>query len=734
MAGGVEAWNTSELLAACSGTTVKVWSPVSAEPRREVKINEGTEVHALDWSGNNKVLAVAGDKPQITMVGGGKVIGYVPEAIDASLSGVTAMRFSADSKKLAIGCANRTLHIRDLRSQGAGNKCLTDHRAAVCALAISPDDTILASSNAAGHVLLHEFKSGAKLGALAADGPIRTALQFSGLDGDLLAAAADDGGVAVWSVRARAPRFEMRRLHRGGATGVRFAPDSAHVLYSCGHDSRLLVLDTRQAPAQQEAAAMHAPQPLTCLDARFDARMLAAGTAAGGVVVYDLRRPGQPVNSLAFGDAAPVSCVRWQNAPHSSSKHKAAAAASAAAAPSASAGGQLGRLAAPAPSGAAAAVPGRGGTIPAARVGAAGGGQPARSPTPEVARGMSPELSGVSDLGLDGFPRAVSPVRLSDSGPDAHTPTGASVGGPPLLGGHTPADSFASGMAAFMVTPGVGVTRGLGAPGAAAADATPISRLAPFGGAAALPPGAAALPPAPAGAGARAALVNGTQRLNSSEAPPPLPPAGGSGGGVGGSDCGGAAAPKAAGPGGGGLRQGAPGASAPASAAATPRSRPGTSGSSGGGGGRTTAAAGGGGQGLGSRAASNAGGAALEAAAAAALDGGAAGARLGAAAAAAAAAAAGGLAGMALREDVFKGFIDQQMALVRQDVRNLHLEVLQQFHQAQMDLMSVVEGLAQRQEAISQRLEALGQQVQDMADGRGGGQGGGGGGISMAWL
>jgi hypothetical protein len=63
------------------------------------------------------VLAVAGDKAQITMVGGGKVIGYVPEVPEASLSGVTAMRFSADSKRLAIGCANRALHIRDLRSQ-----------------------------------------------------------------------------------------------------------------------------------------------------------------------------------------------------------------------------------------------------------------------------------------------------------------------------------------------------------------------------------------------------------------------------------------------------------------------------------------------------------------------------------------------------------------------------------------------------------------------------------------
>jgi len=42
----------------------------------------------------------------------------------------------------------------------------------------------------------------------------------------------------------------------------------------------------------------------------------------------------------------------------------------------------------------------------------------------------------------------------------------------------------------------------------------------------------------------------------------------------------------------------------------------------------------------------------------------------------------------------------------------------------------VVEGLAQRQEAILQRLEVLGDQVQELADSRGGVSDG----IAMAWM
>jgi hypothetical protein len=325
-------------------------------------------------------------------------------------------------------------------------------------------------------VLLHDFKSGARLAGVPADGAVRAALHFCPLDGDLLAAAGEDGSVAVWSVKGRTLQHDLRRLHRvrlagsggarrsgrtwgaqrrfpaldgapacsrhqcgnlapfaaaassdlphaichllllqGGATGVRFAPDSPSVLYTCGSDMRLLAVDTRAPPGQQEAAAMHAPAPLACLDARFDGRSVATGTAGGGVVVFDLRRPGPPSVAYSFSEQGPVRCVRWQNAPHVSSKHKAAAAASASigtVAPAAS--GQLGGRPAlsgaattptsgiaPGAFGSAAAANGRGngggGLIAAARP---GGGAAAGRLTPEAARGASPEPSHASELSL----------------------------------------------------------------------------------------------------------------------------------------------------------------------------------------------------------------------------------------------------------------------------------------------------------------------------------------------
>eukprot|EP00878_Enallax_costatus_P037925 GHUV01043026.1.p1 GENE.GHUV01043026.1~~GHUV01043026.1.p1 ORF type:complete len:160 (+),score=80.79 GHUV01043026.1:45-482(+) len=71
-----------------------------------------------------------------------------------------------------------------------------------------------------------------------------------------------------------------------------------------------------------------------------------------------------------------------------------------------------------------------------------------------------------------------------------------------------------------------------------------------------------------------------------------------------------------------------------------------------------------------------------------------------------------------LREDVFKQYVDQQMEAVQASVRNMHMDMLKQFHQAQMDLVSVVDGLAQRQDQLAEAITELTNVVQGMRAGK----------------
>ena len=115
-------WAAPDMLAACCGSTVKLWSTAQAADKPGVlaleergKLAEGAAVRALDWSSNNKVLAVAGDKGQIGMWSQGQCMGGLPEAGSEAVDALTAIRFASDSKRVALGCRNGALHVMDMR-------------------------------------------------------------------------------------------------------------------------------------------------------------------------------------------------------------------------------------------------------------------------------------------------------------------------------------------------------------------------------------------------------------------------------------------------------------------------------------------------------------------------------------------------------------------------------------------------------------------------------------------
>lgn len=108
------AWSLQDWLAAACGEIVKVWHPHDA--KQEVKIYEGTNVYAADFSSNNKVLAVAGDKGQITLYSskthdtGSRAVGHFPNPLEVGVESFSCVRFAANDSSLVAGCHNGTVH------------------------------------------------------------------------------------------------------------------------------------------------------------------------------------------------------------------------------------------------------------------------------------------------------------------------------------------------------------------------------------------------------------------------------------------------------------------------------------------------------------------------------------------------------------------------------------------------------------------------------------------------
>ncbi len=124
-------------------------------------------------------------------------------------------------------------------------KAFKGHTAAVQALALSSNDTHLASGSAAGQILLHSIVTNDEVGRLAAPAAV-TALQYSPFRVSGLGSAHDDGTVAVWDCNTRSAIVSFAKAHNAPASTLAFSPVNRLLLASAGLDKRALFFDIAQ--------------------------------------------------------------------------------------------------------------------------------------------------------------------------------------------------------------------------------------------------------------------------------------------------------------------------------------------------------------------------------------------------------------------------------------------------------------------------------------------------------
>ncbi|WIA16780.1 hypothetical protein OEZ85_013429 [Tetradesmus obliquus] len=582
-------WPTSDCLAAGCGELVKVWQ--QGDPTSEIKIFEGTSVSSVDFSRNNKVLAVAGDKGQVVLYSnrpqppnGDRAVGRCPDIPKAGLDCITCVRFAASDTHLIGGARNGTVRIWSLRSKDVhkDERVVTGLTGSATSVAINHTTEVLASASSTGQVLLHDFNTGQKWKSLlrGGSGTAAGSLSFSRLAPGQLAGGSGSGTLLVWDVDRMELADELG-VHKGAVTGLSFSEAGAELLLSCSADGTAKCTDRRTAKAVWTIAAPRGSS-FSSLSAKHDGTLLALGTSAGCVQVHDIRRASTALSLQQFSDtSSPVTSVRWQH-PHTSRSSSRPVSASMAPSSTVTPSTSVAPPASAAVSSATTATwqrqhapptaPGQRASAAAGSTAAAAAGGTARSPRPEVSN-----TSASMDFGI----RALSPVQLlgspadeAESAPPLQPAAGPAPGTSSLRTPAAPPHTSAAAAAAATVTP--------------PALATPTDSLASAG------PGAAPFMFTPG---------IGLGYLN---------------------------------------ELGAQGQGAEGLLLAAPR--PGF----------------------------------------------------------AAAVAVGGL-----REDVFRAYMDQHMKELKQDIKAMHLDMLRQFHQAQMDLVSVVDGVVQRQDQLAEMVAEL---------------------------
>ncbi|KAL8159878.1 hypothetical protein V2J09_001415 [Rumex salicifolius] len=275
----------------------------------------GFQVNSVKWNHTNLVVASAGDDKKVTLWRtNGQSMGTIPVSGTDSGNDEEAIFSIAFSNKgsryLCSGGSGHVVKIWDLQRKRC-IKWLRGHVNTITGTAYNCKDEHLASISLSGDLIVHNLASGAKAADLKdPEKQMLRVLDYSRISRHLLVTAGDDGSVHLWDTTGRNPKVSWSKQHSAPTAGVGFSPTNDKVIASVGLDKKLYTFDLG---TKKHTSCISYDVPFSSLSYRDDGLILAAGTSNGGVVFYDVRGKLQPFTVLrAYSNMEAVTSLSWQ--------------------------------------------------------------------------------------------------------------------------------------------------------------------------------------------------------------------------------------------------------------------------------------------------------------------------------------------------------------------------------------------------------------------------------------
>ncbi|XP_048446474.1 protein NEDD1 isoform X1 [Pyrus x bretschneideri] len=307
------------LLAASGGDTVKLFdvSDKSADPLvLSYTPSPGSHVNSLKWNHTNMVVASAGDDKKLSLWNkNGKSMGTIPlagtESGDGIEESILALSFGNKvSRYICSGGTGQVVRIWDLQRKRC-IKWLRGHSSTITGAMYNCKDEHLASISLNGDLILHNLASGARTTELKdPNQQVLRVLDYSRISRHLLVTAGDGGSVHLWDTTARSPKVSWLKQHSAPTAGISFSPSNDKMFATVGLDKKLYTYDTG---SRQPSHCISYKAPFSSLAFRDDGWVLAAGTSSGDVVFYDVRGKPEPFTGIrAYSSSEAVTSLCWQ--------------------------------------------------------------------------------------------------------------------------------------------------------------------------------------------------------------------------------------------------------------------------------------------------------------------------------------------------------------------------------------------------------------------------------------
>ncbi|KAF2318913.1 hypothetical protein GH714_011633 [Hevea brasiliensis] len=320
------------LLAASGGDTVKLFD-VSGEPGDPcimscvLGFDEWSSLFTLVESAFlvlglfraclvDLIVASAGEDKKISLWRkNGQIMGTIPvagtDSGDNIEESILAISFSnKGSRYMCSGGSGRVVRIWDLQRKRC-IKWLRGHTNTITGALYNCKDEHLASVSLSGDLILHNLASGARAAELKdPNEQVLRVLDYSRISRHLLVTAGDDGSVHLWDTTGRSPKISWLKQHSAPTAGISFSPSNDKIIASVGLDKKLYTYDSG---SRRPSSFISYEAPFSSLAFREDSWILAAGTSSGRVVFYDVRGKPQPFTVLrAYSTSEAVASLCWQ--------------------------------------------------------------------------------------------------------------------------------------------------------------------------------------------------------------------------------------------------------------------------------------------------------------------------------------------------------------------------------------------------------------------------------------
>ncbi|CAN8270091.1 unnamed protein product [Cochlearia groenlandica] len=309
------------ILAASGGDTVKLFDVSAREDSGDPCVlsytpTPGSVINSVKWNHTNLVVASVGEDKKISLWHkNGNSLGPVPVTgknnTDINEESLSAISFSnKGSRYLCSGGTGQTVKIWDLQRKLC-IKNLKGHTSMITGVMYNCKDEHLASISVGGDLIVHNLTSGARATELKdPNGQILKALDYSRFSRHLLLTSGDDGTVHLWDTTGRNPKISWLKQHSAPTAGVCFSPTNDKIIASVGLDKKLYTYDSG---SRRPSSCIGYETPFSSLVFGDNGHILAAGTGNGRIVFYDVRGKPQPITVLhAYRNSEAVTSLSWQ--------------------------------------------------------------------------------------------------------------------------------------------------------------------------------------------------------------------------------------------------------------------------------------------------------------------------------------------------------------------------------------------------------------------------------------